>query len=221
MGGNYQLLLQHWLILLMISDARDTILLVALQALKPESMLSSCSQAAASLTTLQLLRLATDQPLSGPVASRLRDAVQQSGRQLQGAPEFSQAYLGWTLLMAGELEHHTKVCPPLSSFVCLAGLTLHRKQHQIRLLLQASKPHAEFYLLLCTQQLAACQQAGTEQLPSCRPALQLLLQLRHHCSAELLTGLVPYLQALLACSEASPLHHQPVRRHRICSPIIA
>ena len=108
-----------------------TRLLAAPQDLKPEGMLISCSQAAASLTTLQLLRFATDQPLSGPVASRLRDAVQQSGKQLQGAPGFSQAYLGWTLLMAGELEHHAKVCPPVSSLVCLAGLTLHRRQHQI------------------------------------------------------------------------------------------
>ena len=143
--------------------------------------------------------------------------MQHRGKQLLGALEFSQAYLGWTLLLAGELEHHAKVCPPLGSFVCLAGLTLRRKQHHTRLLLQASKPHAEVYLLLCTQQLAACQQAGTEQLPSCRPALQLLLQLRHHFSAELLAGLVPYLRAAQACSEASPLHPQPVRRHLICA----
>ena len=109
----------------------NTTLLVALQDLKPESMLSSCSQAAASLATLQLLRLAADQPLSGPVASRLSDAVQQSGKQLQGAPECSQAYLGWTLLMAGELEHLAKVCSPLSMSFCPAGLALHRRQHQI------------------------------------------------------------------------------------------
>ena len=74
------------------------------------------------------------------------------------------------------------------------------------MLLQASEPHAEVYLLLCTQ-----------QLPSCRPALQLLLQLRHHCSAELLAGLTPYLQAMQACPEASPLPRQPVRRHVICA----
>ena len=102
--------------------------------------------------------------------------------------------------------------PPFSLLSCLARLT-----HQVCMLLQASEPHAEVYLLLCTQQLAACQQAGTEQLPSCRPALQLLLQLRHHCSAELLAGLTPYLQAMQACPEASPLPRQPVRRHVICA----
>ena len=75
-------------------------------------------------------------------------------------------------------------------------------------------------MLLCTQQLAACRQAGTEQLPFCRPALQLLLQLRHHCSADLLAGLVPYLQAMQACSEAGSLHCQAVMMHLICAPIL-